>query len=83
MIVFLGRRKKRLTYLLFTTLYKIKHLQVPFQILADFCPQMGVFQVTFLRYTQQWKKRVVFLLNKADLYRNSSEVCIYLLYMLE
>ncbi|KAJ8453255.1 hypothetical protein Cgig2_008139 [Carnegiea gigantea] len=31
-------------------------------------------EVTFLRYTQQWKKRVVFLLNKADLYRNSSEL---------
>ncbi|XP_057484271.1 probable transmembrane GTPase FZO-like, chloroplastic isoform X1 [Actinidia eriantha] len=31
-------------------------------------------EVTFLRYTQQWKKRVVFVLNKSDLYRNSNEL---------
>ncbi|XP_074312148.1 putative transmembrane GTPase FZO-like, chloroplastic isoform X2 [Silene latifolia] len=31
-------------------------------------------EVAFLRYTQQWKKKVVFLLNKADMYRNSSEL---------
>lgn len=31
-------------------------------------------EVAFLRYTQQWKKNVVFLLNKADLYRNASEL---------
>ncbi|KAJ6309585.1 hypothetical protein OIU77_015153 [Salix suchowensis] len=31
-------------------------------------------EVAFLRYTQQWKKKVVFVLNKSDLYRNSSEL---------
>lgn len=31
-------------------------------------------EVTFLRYAQQWKKKVVFVLNKADLYRNSNEL---------
>ncbi|KAJ4843024.1 hypothetical protein Tsubulata_045568 [Turnera subulata] len=31
-------------------------------------------EVTFLRYTQQWKKKVVFVLNKCDLYRNASEL---------
>ncbi|KAK9733519.1 hypothetical protein RND81_04G072700 [Saponaria officinalis] len=31
-------------------------------------------EVAFLRYTQQWKKKVVFVLNKADIYRNSSEL---------
>lgn len=31
-------------------------------------------EVAFLRYTQQWKKKVVFLLNKADLYRNTDEL---------
>ncbi|KAG6774473.1 hypothetical protein POTOM_021826 [Populus tomentosa] len=31
-------------------------------------------EVSFLRYTQQWKKKVVFVLNKSDLYRNSSEL---------
>ncbi|CAO2824213.1 unnamed protein product [Amaranthus hypochondriacus] len=31
-------------------------------------------EVAFLRYTQQWKKNVVFLLNKADMYRNVSEL---------
>lgn len=31
-------------------------------------------EVAFLRYTQQWKKKVVFLLNKADMYRNSNEL---------
>lgn len=31
-------------------------------------------EVAFLLYVQQWKKRVVFILNKLDFYRNSSEV---------
>ncbi|CAI9781164.1 unnamed protein product [Fraxinus pennsylvanica] len=31
-------------------------------------------EVTFLRYVQQWKKRVVFVLNKSDLYQNAEEV---------
>ncbi|KAJ6306664.1 hypothetical protein OIU78_021892 [Salix suchowensis] len=31
-------------------------------------------EVAFLRYIQQWKKKVVFVLNKSDLYRNSSEL---------
>ncbi|CAN1729172.1 Probable transmembrane GTPase FZO-like, chloroplastic, partial [Linum perenne] len=31
-------------------------------------------EVTFLRYTQQWKKKIVFVLNKSDLYRNESEL---------
>ncbi|KAJ9171956.1 hypothetical protein P3X46_015250 [Hevea brasiliensis] len=30
-------------------------------------------EVAFLRYTQQWKKKVVFVLNKSDLYQNTSE----------
>ncbi|OMO77707.1 Thiamine phosphate synthase [Corchorus capsularis] len=31
-------------------------------------------EVAFLRYTQQWKKKVVFVLNKADLYQNPQEL---------
>ncbi|XP_042387233.1 probable transmembrane GTPase FZO-like, chloroplastic isoform X2 [Zingiber officinale] len=31
-------------------------------------------QVAFLLYVQQWKKKVVFVLNKLDLYRTSSEL---------
>ncbi|XP_052211218.1 probable transmembrane GTPase FZO-like, chloroplastic isoform X2 [Diospyros lotus] len=31
-------------------------------------------EVAFLRYTQQWKKKVVFVLNKADIYRNTDEL---------
>ncbi|CAL1382954.1 unnamed protein product [Linum trigynum] len=31
-------------------------------------------EVTFLRYTQQWRKKIVFVLNKSDLYRNDSEL---------
>ncbi|XP_021653150.2 probable transmembrane GTPase FZO-like, chloroplastic isoform X3 [Hevea brasiliensis] len=31
-------------------------------------------EVDFLRYTQQWKKKVVFVLNKSDLYQNTSEL---------
>ncbi|XP_006851107.2 probable transmembrane GTPase FZO-like, chloroplastic isoform X1 [Amborella trichopoda] len=31
-------------------------------------------EVNFLRYVQQWKKKVVFILNKSDLYQNSSEL---------
>ncbi|XP_051118794.1 probable transmembrane GTPase FZO-like, chloroplastic [Andrographis paniculata] len=31
-------------------------------------------EVSFLRYTQQWKKKVVFVLNKSDLYRNDDEL---------
>lgn len=34
----------------------------------------GIFQIAFLRYSQQWKKKVVFVLNKADIYRNNHEV---------
>lgn len=33
-----------------------------------------IFQVEFLRYTQQWKKKVVFVLNKSDLYQTPQEV---------
>ncbi|PON55284.1 Thiamine phosphate synthase [Parasponia andersonii] len=31
-------------------------------------------EVAFLRYIQQWKKKVVFVLNKSDLYRSSHEL---------
>ncbi|KAG9154113.1 hypothetical protein Leryth_000603 [Lithospermum erythrorhizon] len=31
-------------------------------------------EVNFLRYIQQWKKRVIFVLNKSDLYRSSDEL---------
>ncbi|KDP21464.1 hypothetical protein JCGZ_21935 [Jatropha curcas] len=31
-------------------------------------------EVSFLQYTQQWKKKVVFVLNKSDLYQNTSEL---------
>ncbi|XP_044487086.1 probable transmembrane GTPase FZO-like, chloroplastic [Mangifera indica] len=31
-------------------------------------------EVDFLRYTQQWKKRFVFVLNKSDLYQNAVEL---------
>ncbi|KXG21917.2 hypothetical protein SORBI_3009G125400 [Sorghum bicolor] len=31
-------------------------------------------EVGFLQYVQQWKKKVVFVLNKLDLYRNSNEI---------
>ncbi|XVF21780.1 hypothetical protein REPUB_Repub12eG0119600 [Reevesia pubescens] len=31
-------------------------------------------EVAFLRYTQQWKKKVVFVLNKTDLYQNAQEL---------
>ncbi|KAK2648293.1 hypothetical protein Ddye_015782 [Dipteronia dyeriana] len=31
-------------------------------------------EVLFLRYTQQWKKKVVFVLNKSDLYRDVLEL---------
>ncbi|XP_020086364.1 probable transmembrane GTPase FZO-like, chloroplastic isoform X2 [Ananas comosus] len=31
-------------------------------------------EVAFLLYVQQWKKKVVFVLNKMDLYRNDSEL---------
>ncbi|CAM8923161.1 unnamed protein product [Rhodiola kirilowii] len=31
-------------------------------------------EVTFLRYIQQWRKRVVFVLNKSDLYQNATEL---------
>ncbi|GAB2293631.1 hypothetical protein Dimus_027844 [Dionaea muscipula] len=31
-------------------------------------------EVTFLRYMQQWKKKVVFVLNKSDLYQNVNEL---------
>ncbi|KAI9399127.1 hypothetical protein POPTR_002G053332v4 [Populus trichocarpa] len=30
-------------------------------------------EVAFLRYIQQWKKKVIFMLNKSGLYQNSSE----------
>lgn len=47
----------------------------------SFAPLM-FFQVVFLRYTQQWKKKVVFVLNKSDLYQNSFEVYLYFLFVL-
>ncbi|KAF3436303.1 hypothetical protein FNV43_RR23395 [Rhamnella rubrinervis] len=31
-------------------------------------------EVSFLHYTQQWKKKVVFILNKSDLYQNAHEL---------
>ncbi|KZV32417.1 hypothetical protein F511_03700 [Dorcoceras hygrometricum] len=31
-------------------------------------------EVTFLRYIQQWKKKIVFVLNKSDLYQNADEL---------
>ncbi|KAD6120139.1 hypothetical protein R6Q59_026156 [Mikania micrantha] len=31
-------------------------------------------EVTFLRYTQQWKKKVVFVLNKSDIYQTHIEL---------
>uniref|UniRef100_A0A7N0SYC6 G domain-containing protein n=1 Tax=Kalanchoe fedtschenkoi TaxID=63787 RepID=A0A7N0SYC6_KALFE len=31
-------------------------------------------EVTFLRYTQQWRKKIVFVLNKSDLYQNANEL---------
>ncbi|KAK7345901.1 hypothetical protein VNO77_16517 [Canavalia gladiata] len=31
-------------------------------------------EITFLRYSQQWKKKVVFVLNKADIYQNTHEL---------
>ncbi|KAK4407133.1 putative transmembrane GTPase FZO-like, chloroplastic [Sesamum angolense] len=31
-------------------------------------------EVAFLRYIQQWRKKVVFVLNKSDLYRNAEEL---------
>lgn len=31
-------------------------------------------EVTFLRYTQQWKKKIVFVLNKSDIYRTAHEL---------
>ncbi|KAK2976286.1 hypothetical protein RJ640_019769 [Escallonia rubra] len=31
-------------------------------------------EVTFLRYTQQWKKKIVFVLNKSDIYQNATEL---------
>ncbi|XP_062144276.1 probable transmembrane GTPase FZO-like, chloroplastic isoform X1 [Alnus glutinosa] len=31
-------------------------------------------EVAFLRYIQQWKKKVVFVLNKSDLYQNDQEL---------
>ncbi|XP_050267089.1 probable transmembrane GTPase FZO-like, chloroplastic [Quercus robur] len=31
-------------------------------------------EVAFLRYTQQWKKKVVFVLNKSDIFQNSEEL---------
>ncbi|XP_060181363.1 probable transmembrane GTPase FZO-like, chloroplastic isoform X1 [Lycium barbarum] len=31
-------------------------------------------EVSFLRYTQQWSKKVVFVLNKSDIYQNKGEL---------
>ncbi|KAK4418268.1 putative transmembrane GTPase FZO-like, chloroplastic [Sesamum alatum] len=31
-------------------------------------------EVAFLRYIQQWRKKIVFVLNKSDLYRNAEEL---------
>ncbi|KAK7277640.1 hypothetical protein RJT34_22655 [Clitoria ternatea] len=31
-------------------------------------------EIAFLRYSQQWKKKAVFVLNKADIYRNTHEL---------
>ncbi|KVH94393.1 Aldolase-type TIM barrel [Cynara cardunculus var. scolymus] len=31
-------------------------------------------EVAFLRYTQKWKKKVVFVLNKSDIYQNPTEL---------
>ncbi|KAK6940817.1 hypothetical protein RJ641_030348, partial [Dillenia turbinata] len=42
-------------------------------------------EVAFLRYTQQWKKKVVFVLKKTDLYQNASEVqsCFLVLWSIQ
>ncbi|KAG7011236.1 putative transmembrane GTPase FZO-like, chloroplastic, partial [Cucurbita argyrosperma subsp. argyrosperma] len=41
----------------------------------EFVPRADLLLfVNFLRYTQQWKKKVVFVLNKSDLYQNSHEL---------
>jgi len=40
------------------------------------------FQIDFLRYSQQWKKKAVFVLNKADIYQNNQEVCVVFLFVL-
>ncbi|KAH1188948.1 putative transmembrane GTPase FZO-like, chloroplastic [Glycine max] len=45
-----------------------------FVIFADH-PLTGS-EIAFLRYSQQWKKKAVFVLNKADIYQNNHEVCI-------
>ncbi|KAF6144696.1 hypothetical protein GIB67_006188 [Kingdonia uniflora] len=31
-------------------------------------------EVVFVRYVQQWRKKIVFVLNKSDIYRNTSEL---------
>ncbi|KAB5568380.1 hypothetical protein DKX38_002173 [Salix brachista] len=50
---------------------------VPLQILLLFVfsadKPLTESEVAFLRYIQQWKKKVVFVLNTSDIYRNSSE----------
>ncbi|KAG4909020.1 hypothetical protein JHK87_055136 [Glycine soja] len=45
-----------------------------FVIFADH-PLTGS-EIAFLRYSQQWKKKAVFVLNKADIYQNNHEVSL-------
>ncbi|XP_022758214.1 probable transmembrane GTPase FZO-like, chloroplastic isoform X2 [Durio zibethinus] len=42
--------------------------------LICYLPAPILKEVAFLRYTQQWKKKVVIVLNKADLYQNAEEL---------
>ncbi|KAG5250604.1 transmembrane GTPase FZO [Salix suchowensis] len=43
-------------------------------LLFVFSADKPLTESCFLRYIQQWKKKVVFVLNKSDIYRNSSEL---------
>ncbi|KAJ6709048.1 TRANSMEMBRANE GTPASE FZO [Salix koriyanagi] len=47
---------------------------LPAPILKEMNIPLTESEVAFLRYIQQWKKKVVFVLNKSDIYRNSSEL---------
>jgi len=46
------------------------------------CVVLCCFQIAFLRYSQQWKKKAVFVLNKADIYQNNQEVRVVFLFLL-
>ncbi|XP_058197858.1 probable transmembrane GTPase FZO-like, chloroplastic isoform X2 [Rhododendron vialii] len=42
--------------------------------LICYLPASILKEVAFLRYTQQWKKKVMFVLNKSDIFRNPNEL---------